>query len=454
MTKTKTSTSPKIDWDFFENVIAYNALKDETFLSSIIDVARPEYFKSNDIKIVFEILTGFFQKRNTVPSITEIKTYLSTERDKTALKNVLLSFKNLGREYNTEELYENTERFLKERAVYTALLNTVDEFSAGNCNIAETYERFDDACGISIVDDLGYDYFNDIDRHIAAIKTINSYVSTGWNWLNKMLGGGFMASGRALYIFSGVTNVGKSIVLGNVCTNVLAENKTVILISLEMSEDVYNKRLSSQISQIPMDELIDNTEPLKDFVLNYKDEHPDANLFVKEFPPGTITCNHIRAFVKKLMFKKRIKPDLIVVDYINLIKPSNITGGSYEDLKKVTEELRALSYTFQTPIVSATQLNRSAYGNSNPGLETQGESMGLAHTADAQISIWCDDTDKELGIMHFGMQKNRFGPNHGSQGFKIDYETLTIEECPEEFSDDNDVVDKLSAALESIGTIL
>jgi replicative DNA helicase len=211
--KTKT---PKIDWDFFENVIAYNSLKDETYLSSIIDVAKPGYFKNNDIKIVFEILTGFFAKRNTIPTNSEIKAYLSSDREKSALKNVLRSFQNLDKKFNPEELYENTERFLKERAVYTALMETVDECSKDELDIGETYDRFDDACGISIIDNLGYDYFNDIDRHIESLKTVNTYVPTGWSWLNKMLGGGFLASGRSLYIFSGVTNVGKSIVLGNV----------------------------------------------------------------------------------------------------------------------------------------------------------------------------------------------------------------------------------------------
>jgi replicative DNA helicase len=442
--KTKT---PKIDWDFFENVIAYNSLKDETYLSSIIDVAKPGYFKNNDIKIVFEILTGFFAKRNTIPTNSEIKAYLSSDREKSALKNVLRSFQNLDKKFNPEELYENTERFLKERAVYTALMETVDECSKDELDIGETYDRFDDACGISIIDNLGYDYFNDIDRHIESLKTVNTYVPTGWSWLNKMLGGGFLASGRSLYIFSGVTNVGKSIVLGNVATNVLAENKNVVLISLEMSEDIYNKRLSSQITGIPMDELVDNTAPLKEFVLDYKEKHPDANLYVKEFPPRSVTVNHIRAYLKKLTFKKKMKPDVIVIDYINLLRPSHLTGGSYEDLKTVTEELRALSYLFETPIISATQLNREAYGNTNPGLETQSESMGLAHTADAQIAIWCGEEDKELGIIHLGMQKNRFGPNHGTQAFRIDYDTLTITECPGEFYDDNDEVETLSNSL-------
>ena len=49
-------------------------------------------------------------------------------------------------------------------------------------------------------------------------------------------------------------------------------------------------------------------------------------------------------------------------------------------------------------------------------------------TADAIISIWQKEEDKELGIINIGMTKNRFGPNFGSIALKIDYNTLQITE--------------------------
>jgi len=72
--------------------------------------------------------------------------------------------------------------------------------------------------------------------------------------------------------------------------------------------------------------------------------------------------------------------------------------------------------------------HNSAYDQSNPGLETTGESMGLPMTADAQFGIWCTDEDREAGILHVNIMKNRFGPNFGSVAFKIDYDTLYLEE--------------------------
>ena len=100
--------------------------------------------------------------------------------------------------------------------------------------------------------------------------------------------------------------------------------------------------------------------------------------------------------------------------------------NSYESIKKITEYIRALSYKFECPVISATQTNRSAYNEANPGLETTSESMGLAHTADAQFAIWQEDGDVDLGVIRLGISKNRFGKRGVVTELEVDYPTLTI----------------------------
>ena len=78
------STLKDIDWDFFENIIIYNALCDKVYLGTIIDILDPEYFKNNDIKTIFKIIIDFFRTYNTVPTPTEIKTHLNTKEEKTS----------------------------------------------------------------------------------------------------------------------------------------------------------------------------------------------------------------------------------------------------------------------------------------------------------------------------------------------------------------------------------
>ena len=72
------------------------------------------------------------------------------------------------------------------------------------------------------------------------------------------------------------------------------------------------------------------------------------------------------------------------------------------------------------------------YNEVNPGLDTVGESYGLAATADAIFSIWREEEDIDLGILRLGVMKNRFGENFGSMMMEINYDTLTLTEASEQ----------------------
>ena len=61
-------------------------------------------------------------------------------------------------------------------------------------------------------------------------------------------------------------------------------------------------------------------------------------------------------------------------------------------------------------------------------MDMTSESMGLSHTVDAQISIWTEAEDFELGIIHMGIVKNRFGPRQCHTVLEIDYETLSLKD--------------------------
>jgi replicative DNA helicase len=281
---------------------------------------------------------------------------------------------------------------------------------------------------------MGIEYFKDIDQHIERMKLTHKHWSSGYPWLDKVLGGGFLQDGRAMYVFTGVTNSGKSIVLGNVAVNVAKQNAPVIIISMEMSEDVYAKRISAQLSKIPLSNIRDEGDALKGIALNHITANPMGKIFIKEFAPKSVTVNHIKAYIEKLIQKKGITPGAIVVDYVNLIQPAIETGQSYGDIKAVSEQLRALSYVFNCPVITASQLSRGACDKKDPGLEFISESMGLSMTADFQAAIWSDDNDKEMGIIHMGIQKNRFGINYGTEAFRIVYDSLVIENMKEDFT--------------------
>ncbi len=412
----------KLDLDYFENVLMYNSLTDSGYLSTIADIVKPEYFKNRDIAGVFEIIKDFNERRNKIPTNTEIKSYLVTDEQKAAFKQLAQSFSELDKNLDKDELYDNTEQFLKEKAVYHTMLNVAEDVSKGLVDTSDVLQKFESSCSISLVTDLGLDMYGDIDLLIDDLNTEQSFIPSKWEWLDDTLGGGFHESGKALYVFAGETNIGKSIFLGNIAHNIASQGKNVLLVTLEMSELLYAQRICSNATKIPMKELRQNGPSIKNAI-----SRENGKVFIKEFPPATITPNQLKAFIKKFN-EKGIKLDAIVLDYLNLLH-STVGNNSYERIKNVTEQVRAMSYMFECPIISATQLNRSGFDQDNPELATISESIGLAATADVIASIYQNEEDRELGIIRLGMMKNRYGMRGNTQAMRIDYSTLTIEQA-------------------------
>ncbi len=412
----------KLNLDEYENIIIYKSLTDSGYLASIADIVKPEYFKNKSIASIFEIVKDFNEKRNKLPTVTEIKTYLVTDEQKAAFKQLAQSFSELDKNLDKDELYENTEQFLKEKAVYHTMLNVAEDVSKGLVDTSDVLQKFESSCSISLVTDLGFNMYDDIDILIDDLNTEQSFIPSKWEWLDDTLGGGFLESGKALYVFAGETNIGKSIFLGNIAHNIASQGKNVLLVTLEMSELLYAQRICSNATKIPMKELRQNGPSIKNAI-----SRENGKVFIKEFPPATITPNQLKAFIKKFN-EKGIKLDAIVLDYLNLLH-STVGNNSYERIKNVTEQVRAMSYMFECPIISATQLNRSGFDQDNPELATISESIGLAATADVIASIYQNEEDRELGIIRLGMMKNRYGMRGNTQAMRIDYSTLTIEQA-------------------------
>ena len=242
----------ELNLNFFENVVIQNLLTDSVYASLVINNLNPDYFNNEGNKLIVKYTTEFFNKRNCLPNITELKTLIVNDGDLIAIKESLKEIKLLDKTYNREELIENTEDFLKQKAVYDSITKIVDQFTAKNMNYASALSMFESACNINILQNNGLNYFEDSEKIIEYLSTKQSKIKSGWNFVDQYLGGGFLEEGKSLYLFLGPTNVGKSIFLGNIAANLVASGKNVVLISLEMPEMLYATRITSHLSKIKM----------------------------------------------------------------------------------------------------------------------------------------------------------------------------------------------------------
>ena len=413
----------QINTDFFENIVACQCLTNSYYTSLVLEHLVPENFKNPGNKLVVSIIKDFFTKRRVLPTITEIKTYLSKEEDLKLFKDTVTTYKQYDTQLNIDELIANTETFFKEKAVYNTVLKIVDDVSKEKSDYSKFLQWFEKACNITLVNEIGLDFYGEYEKIIKDLGTENEVLPLGWDFIDNKIGGGLAKNGRALYLFLGPTNVGKSIFLGNVASNMASKGLTTVLISLEMPEMMYAKRISSHISKIPIKDIQQQIGSLE----NYFKEVSEARkrkLIIKEFPPKAITVAGVKAYLESLV-KAGIKPDVLVIDYLGLLKASS-GDNSYEQGKAAAEELKALSYFFNMPIVSAIQTNRE--GMETPSLDTVSESLGVAFTADVVWAIYQEEGDQELGIIKLSGIKNRVGPKFGATAMRIDYNTLSLSE--------------------------
>jgi replicative DNA helicase len=424
----------KLDLDYYENIILFNALLSQEYLASIVEHTDISYFNDKNIKIIFKSILQFFNERGSVPTLTEVKSRLTTEEERKAFNEIAIKLKQIDTKFNREELLVNTERFLKERCLYNTIVKTAEKFAQGKVDPGETLQDFEKAHTINLSDDMGHWYFEEIDEHIKELTTTYKAIPTGWKFLDDKCEGGLFP--KTLTVFAGQVNVGKSIVLGNITTNLVLNDKNVLLVSLEMSEFMYSKRISTQFSQIPHNDLKLYTPELKEQILHLQ-RRLQSKLIVKEYAPKSITTRQLDAYITKLGHKG-FKPDILVIDYINLFLSTSKNQNSYSEVKEIAEQLRAMSFKYNIPVISATQISRNFFNTTSPGMETVAESIGLPAVCDVMLSIWQTEEDRELGVINMGMQKNRFGPNFGHGSFKCNYETLTLKEInPDHFEVEN-----------------
>lgn len=414
------SSDLKLDLNYFENILVYQSLTNTSYLADIIEYIKLDYFNNNDIRVVFKVIKEYYKQYHKAPNASELVQYLVSDEQKEAFKKVIQTSKTLDKNISYDEIIINTERFLGERAVYTTMMDIAGDFK--NLDISNVYQRFHDACNIRLYKDLGLDFYRDVDKLVDYLGNPNPTISTGFAWLDQKLGGGYLEEGKALYIFVGQPNVGKSIFLGNAATTIASQGKNVLLVSLEMSEMMYATRLASKLTKIPIAELRNRKDEIK-HILEGKER---GKIIIKEFPPSTLSPEQLENYYKTVV-DSGIKIDVMVLDYINLLR-GKASAQSYEKIKEIAEQVRAIAVKHGISVLSATQKNRTGVNNMESDMTTVSESMGLPATADAMFDISQTEEDKELGIVRLGMMKNRFGPNFGKVALRVDWNTLDIYE--------------------------
>jgi hypothetical protein len=81
-----------------------------------------------------------------------------------------------------------------------------------------------------------------------------------------------------------------------------------------------------------------------------------GRLIIREYPTSSVNTLVLDSLIQELRDKQQFVPEVICVDYLNLILSSRFTSGhnSYTVIKGVAEELRGIAVKYNAIMFSAT----------------------------------------------------------------------------------------------------
>jgi replicative DNA helicase len=246
--------------------------------------------------------------------------------------------------------------------------------------------------------------------------------------LDKSLEGGLSSKELAMVIAP--PGVGKSLFLVNQSVKSLMEGRKVLYLSLEMSEDKIAQRFDSVMSLIPQFSLKQPATQLKvqERLDLFQETFENSKLMIKEFPCNTITVNSIRSLLVQLSNHDDFVPDVIVIDYLELLNPVRENMHEYQAQQRVSEDLRGLAMETNSLLWTATQTNRQGRSVKLITDSELGDSYGKIRTCDFAISLNQTEEEFDSGKMRAYVVKSRNGRPRFTVGMGVDYGTLRMEE--------------------------
>lgn len=433
--------------DVIEKLLLKRMLVDKNWLNIMAKVFDKRWFKTKNLSDIIEFTLKYYTKYSNPPTMQILHLLAKAYKEKHPDRDFDLTYvdkliddsisSNIG--LNDDVISQNIKEFIRKNAFSYTLLDNADILAGAESEkSSERYqetinaclENFDKVQRIMFNDsDMGLNYFNEdaINKHWEFLKNPDAKIHTGWESVDFYTNGGFLKDGRMLGLFMAQAGLGKSVFLSNLAVNFLKQNLSVVVISLEMSQDVYAQRFDAHISCKNINRLGENEESARERIAAFYKCYPNANLVIKEFPPRSICTRDIQTYLENLK-SNGMKIDAIIVDYLNLVLPNKQTDSMFKDGMAVSEELRGLSYLMKCPVISAVQSNSEGMNNKDIDMQNVSESRGIVHTADALFAIYQTEEQRaDGGKLGFKVIKNRLGGMVGKHSvFSMNPETLVL----------------------------
>jgi hypothetical protein len=298
-----------------------------------------------------------------------------------ASKDLRMEAKNIFNSHVPSERFitDKLVAFARRQELKSALYQSVEILEKGE-NYEQVLKLVDKAVSVGSGADEGItfaDFYQLRDMYNQKYDPAK-LIHTGFRAYDRCLDGG-MAPGE-LHVVQAKPKTGKSFFACNIGANCIKEGKAVFHITMELSREDIAMRYAQYLTRMDK-KLIMNLDDETYQRKIQKFEKYKPNLFINYWTQKTANAMDFRSWISRIRAKTGIKPDIIIVDYDDLVLPVTRTkdNSMYEDAGGVYGDLISLGDYFQCPVFTLAQPQREAWD-----LITEGkliEAHYLAHSA-------------------------------------------------------------------------
>ena len=401
----ETETFSKFGKTFQEKLVK-TILFDRNFANQMEEVLDTSYLELKYLQVFVDLM---FQHKQDYPHPTyeAMVSVVRTQTDdysSSIIKQVIdfmarIKSNAIGDE-DQEYVMEKSLDFCKKQKLKEAILKSVGLLQSQS--FEQIQKVINDAMNLGADNNHGHDYHKDVlDRF--ELKMRNP-VSTAWDEIDSITKGGL--GKRELGVVVAPTGAGKSMALAHLGAMAVVKGKTVVHYTLELADTVVGQRYDSCITGIRLQDLMSMKESILGVI-----EHIPGQLIIKEYPTKSATTRTLNTHLEKLR-QKGIEPDMVIVDYADLLKPT-ATGFKSQELRhslgNLYEELRGIAQTWDIPVWTASQTNRSGLNAEVITMESISEAFSKCFVADFICSISRTMEDKTENKGRMFVAKNRNG---------------------------------------------
>lgn len=396
-----------------ESLILKSLIQNNEYFMMCMPRIDDTLFSEKVTKLIFKCIRLYYEKYNKQPTYSVLELFsekvtgVTDEQQKTIVE--LCEYIKRDEELNYNWIYDKTLDWIRERRYYEALIAGAEKFDKGELDTTLS-EKLDAALAITFDNTIGME-FSDAEQRWEKYISEEEHIPFDIEMFNTITNGG-VCKGTLNVFMSSDTGGFKSGTMCHIAANSLKFGKNVLYISFEMSEDKIMERIDANLLDIEIDNLIKlGKNTFLDRVTKLS-QKTNGRFIVKQFPTSQCHVGHIRFLLKELKLKRNFIPDIVFLDYLNIMASSRLksseAGNSYGYIKAISEEVRGLAIEYNVPFFSATQSNRGGSGNEELSITDISESYGLVYGCDMIIAIITTPEFDAQNKICFKQLKNRY----------------------------------------------